>query len=206
MLVDSQWDLRQEYRLQLRLRGAKLKQDACVEDIDYRHSRGLDKKVMQDLASCRFVRAKHNVIFTGATGLGNTWLACALAEKACRDGLTAQYTRIPRLVNELAVARADGSYLKLLAKLAKVDIIVLDDWGLSPLEGQAQHDMLEIIDDRAGIRSTLVTSQLPVNKWHDMVADPSVADAILDRLAGTAIIVQLKGESMRKKDSNAKVQ
>jgi len=156
--------------------------------------------MMQDLISCRFVSARHNVIITGATGLGKTWLACALGEKACREGLVAHYARIPRLINELSIARADGSYLRLLGKLAKADLLVLDDWGLSPLEGQAQHDLLEIVDDRAGIRSTLVTSQLPVSKWHDMVADPSVADALLDRLVGTAVQIHLKGESMRKKD------
>jgi len=184
--------------MQRRLKCAKLKQNACVEDIDYRHPRCLDKKVMQELTTCRFIRARNNLIITGATGLGKTWLACAIADKACREGLTAHYARVPRLVNELAVARADGSYLRLLNKLAKVDILVLDDWGLSPLDGQTQHDVLEIIDDRAGTKSTLITSQLPANKWHDMVADPSVADALLDRLVGTAIHLHLKGESMRK--------
>lgn len=203
MIVDRQWDQRQEFRLQQRLKSARLKQNACVEDIDYRHPRGLDKKVVQDLISCRFVRAKLNVIITGATGLGKTWLSCALGEKACREGFLTHYARIPRLVNELAIARADGSYLRLIGKLAKVDLLVLDDWGLSPLEGQAQHDLLEIIDDRAGLRSTLVTSQLPVSKWHDMVADPSVADALLDRVVGTAIQIPLKGESMRKKEPSA---
>lgn len=174
-----------------------------MEDIDYRHPRGLDRKVMQDLISCRFVKARINVIITGATGLGKTWLACALGEKVCREGLLTQYARIPRLINELAIARADGSYLRLIGKFAKVDLLILDDWGLSPLEGQAQHDLLEIVDDRAGLRSTIITSQLPVSKWHDMVADPSVADALLDRLVGTAIQLPLKGESMRKKDPPA---
>ena len=205
MIVDREWLLRQESRQKQRLKSAHLKQNACVEDIDFRHPRELDKSVILDLSTCRWIRAKHNLILTGPTGVGKSWIACALAEKACREGLSALYCRVQRLAHELSIARADGGYLKLLAKLSKVDLLVLDDWGLSPLEGQSQHDLLEVVDDRAGIRSTLVTSQLPVTKWHDMVADPSVADALLDRLAGSAIKIHLKGGSMRKVDSEASI-
>lgn len=198
LLVDREWIARQENRLARRLRYARLKQQACVEDIDWRHPRGLDKGVLHELASCRWVRAKRNLIITGATGLGKTWLACALADRACREGFTSLYKRVPRLIHEFSIARGDGSYLKALAQLAKVDLLVLDDLGLSLLEGQDQHDLLELIDDRVGCRSTLVTSQLPVNKWHDTVGDPSVADALLDRLLQSSTQIQLKGESMRK--------
>lgn len=198
LLVDREWLRRQEQRTQRRLKGAKARQQACVEDIDYRGRRGLDRKVMEDLATCHWIRAGRNLLMTGPTGVGKTWLSCAFINRACRDGLTALYYRVPRLTHELTVARGDGSYLKLLGKLARVDLLVLDDWALAPLEGQDQHDLLEVVDDRAGLRSTLVTSQLPVSKWHDVVADPSVADALLDRLIGSATKVELKGGSLRK--------
>jgi len=136
---------------------------------------------------------------TGATGVGKTWLACALSNRACREGLSVRYYRVPRLAHELTLARCDGSFLKLLGKLARTDLLILDDWALSPLEGQVQHDLLEIIDDRAGARSTIVTSQLPMAKWHDVIADPSVADALLDRLVRTAVKIEMKGDSLRGK-------
>jgi DNA replication protein DnaC len=198
LVVDREYLLRDEKRITTRLKKAKLKQVVCVEDIDYRHHRGLDKGTMLDLCSCRWIHAKRNLIITGATGLGKTWLACALANKACREGFTSTYRRVPRLVHELAVARADGSYLKLLAQIARTDLVVLDDWGLAPLEGPAQHDILELIDDRAGLRSTLITSQLPVARWHDTIGDPSIADALLDRVLATSTTIDLKGESLRK--------
>jgi DNA replication protein DnaC len=198
LLVDREWQERQERRLAQRLKCAKLKQSACVEDIDYRHQRNLDRQVMQELLTCQWIRAKHNLIITGATGLGKTWLACSLADKACREGLTAIYKQAQRLTFELTLARADGSYLKLLSQLAKADLLILDDWGLAPLDGQAQHDILDVIDDRANIRSTLVTSQLPVSKWHATVGDPSVADALLDRLLHAATKIHLKGDTLRK--------
>ncbi len=198
LLVDREWLARQEQKTQRRLKNAKLKQPACIENIDYRTARGLDKQVVADLATCRWIRAGRNVLLTGPTGVGKSWLACSLAEKACREGFTALYTRVPRLLEELTVARADGSYLRLLAKLERVDLLILDDWGLAPLEGQAQHDLLEVVDDRAGKRSILATSQVPTDKWHFMVGDPSVADALLDRLVGSATQINLKGASMRK--------
>jgi len=197
LIVDKEYWARHQRRLTTRLRKAQLKQSACVEDIDYQHPRNLDRKVMQELVTCRWVHHQQNIIFTGATGLGKSWLACALADKVCREGFSAIYKQVQRLTFELALARADGSYLKLLGQLAKVDLLVLDDWGLAPLEGQAQHDVLDVIDDRAGLRSTLVTSQFPVDKWHGTVGDPTVADALLDRLVHTAIKIHLKGPSMR---------
>ena len=204
LMVDRQWDFRERRRVERRVRSAKLKQGACAEDIDYRYNRGLDRVVVENLLACHWIRAGRNLIVTGATGLGKSWLACALADRACREGFTASYTRLPRLMEELALARADGSYLKMLDKMAKVDLLILDDWGLAPLEGMSQHALLEVVDDRAAKRSTLVTSQLPVNKWHAMVTDPSVADALLDRLAGTAEMIALKGDSMRRKRDTEK--
>ncbi len=198
LIVDREWVLRQERRTKARLDKAKLKHHACREDTNYRHPRGLQKTVMLELYQCQWVRAKRNLILTGPTGIGKTWLACALANAACREGLTAQYTRVPRLVHELMLARADGSYLKQLARLARLDLLILDDWGLSSLEGDGLHAIPEVVDDRAGNRSTAVTSQLPVEKWHDMMGDPTVADALLDRLLGTAQQIRLKGESMRR--------
>jgi len=199
LLVDSEWEARQGRKTERRLKEAKLKHGAAQEGIDFRYPRGLDKTVILDLLTCTWVRAGRNVILTGATGLGKTWIACALADRACRDGFSAAYYRVPRLLQELSLARADGSYLKLVGKIARIDLLVLDDWGLAPLDGAAQHDLLEVIDDRAGQRSTLVTSQLPIGKWHGMVTDPSVADAMLDRIIGASVQIALKGESIRKK-------
>lgn len=203
LLVEAEWRHRHEQRIKRRLKDAKLKQQACVEDIDYKSNRGLDRKQMEDLATCHWVRAGRNVIMTGPTGVGKTWLASALCNRTCREGLSALCYRVPRLAEELKLARCDGSYLKLLEKLNRAHLLVLDDWALSPLEGQTQHDLLEVIDDRAGARSTLVTSQLPIAKWHDLVGDPSVADALLDRLVGTAIKIELKGASLRRVSQRA---
>jgi len=197
LVIDKEWQRRQERRLTRRLKQAQLKQSGTIEDIDYRHKRGLEKQLMLELITCVWVRTQRNLIITGATGLGKSWLSCALADQACRLGLTAVYRRVPQLTYELTLARADGTYLKLLNKLARADLLVLDDLGLTPLEGQAQHDVLDVVDERVGKRSTLTTSQLPVAKWHDSVGDPSVADALLDRLVQGAIKIQLKGKSMR---------
>lgn len=197
LMVERECVARDERRTSRRLKEAHLKQPACTEDIDYRSHRGLDRGVMQDLSSCRWIRAKRNLLVTGPTGTGKTWLACAFANKACRDGLTSYYARVPRLMHELSIARIDGSYLKLLAKLARTDLLVLDDLGLCPLEAEAQQALLEVIDDRSGNRSTLVTSQLPVDKWYETFADPTIADALLDRLLGNSQQLKLKGKSLR---------
>ena len=198
LVVDQEWHLRRQRKVSRRVKEAKLKQSAYIEDINFRHPRGLNKQVMLDLATCNWVKARKNVILTGPTGLGKTWIANALCEKACREGFTARYARVPMLAYEVSIARADGSLVAYLKKLAKTDLLVLDDWGLTPLAGQAQHDLLEVVDDRVGTASTIVTSQLPTADWHDTVADASVADALLDRLLGTATKIEMKGESLRK--------
>lgn len=198
LLVDRELTERHDRRLQTRLRNARLKQQACIEDIDYRHRRGLDKSLLTRLSSCQWLKEKLNILLTGPTGVGKTWLACALAQKACREGYTVLYLRLPRLLQELPIAKGDGSYPKRMATLAKTDVLVLDDWGLSKLIPEQQRDLLEILEDRHGTRSTLVTSQLPVDKWHDIIGDPTLADAILDRLIHNAYKINLKGESMRK--------
>jgi len=201
LLVDREWTARHDRQLSNRLRRAKLRHNACAEDIDYRHPRRLDKKLVASLASCQWVREHLNILITGASGLGKSWLACAFAHQACREHHSALYLRVPRLLNELDISRADGRYAKVLASLAKTDVLILDDWGLAPLSAQHRHDLLEIIEDRHGRRSTIVTSQLPVEKWHDYLADPTLADAILDRLVHSAYTLKLKGESMRKTKS-----
>jgi DNA replication protein DnaC len=201
LLVDHEWLRREENRLTRRLKAARLKAPASVEDVDLRTPRGLDRQVFLSLVAGDYLREHHNLIIAGATGVGKTYLACALADKGCRDGFTARYYRLPRLLFELALARADGSYLKQLSGLAKTDLLILDDWGIAPLEGQAQHDLLEVIDDRAQSHSTLVASQVPPGDWHQLFADPTVADAVLDRLLHNAVRIDLKGGSMRKKTS-----
>lgn len=202
LLVDREMTERADRRLQYRLRTAKLRQHACIEDIDYRHRRGLDKRLMQTLATGEYLHRQLNVLITGPAGVGKTWLACALAHKACRDGRTARYLRLPRLMQELPVAKADGRYPKLLRDYAKADLIILDDWGLMPLSDDTRRDLLEILDDRHNRKSTLVTSQLPIEKWHDYLGEPTLADAILDRLVHNAYRLELKGESMRKTTAN----
>lgn len=199
LLVDHEWLRREENRLTRRLKAARLKTPATVEEVDLHTPRGLDRQVFLSLVGGDYLRQHHNLVIAGPTGVGKTFLACALADKACRDGFAARYFRLPRLCFELALARADGSYLKLLAGLAKADLLIFDDWGIAPLEGQAQHDLLEVIDDRAQSRSTLVASQVPPGEWHQLFTDPTVADAVLDRLLHNAVRIDLKGGSMRKK-------
>jgi len=198
LLVDRELTERHNRQSASRLRRARLKQTAVAEDIDYRHPRGLDRAVFRRLLTGDWVRGHQNVLITGPTGVGKTYLACALADAACRQGFTAVYQRLPRLFEELTIARADGRYLKLMAALAKVDVLVLDDWGLAVLDGERRRDLLEILDERYQTRSTLVTSQLPVAHWHDALGDPTLADAILDRLVHQAHALALAGESLRK--------
>lgn len=202
LLVDREATERENRRLTSRLRRAKLKHNAALEDIDYRHPRGLDKSLIRSLAACQWVKEHLNILLTGPTGVGKTWLACALAQKACREGHTALYLRLPRLLQDMAIAKGDGRYPKLLATLAKMDVLILDDWGLAKLTAEHRRDLLEILEDRHGIRSTLATSQLPIEKWHDTIGDPTMADAILDRLVHNAYKINLNGGSMRKRKAN----
>ncbi len=199
LLVDREMTERENTRLQTRLRKAKLRQSACIEDIDYRHPRGLDKSLIVGLASCRWVSEHLNVLITGPTGVGKTWIVCALAQKACREGHSAQYLRLPRLFQELPIAKGDGRYPKLLAQLAKTEVLVLDDWGLLKLNAEQRRDLLEILEDRYGSRSTIVTSQLPIDKWHQIMGDPTRGDAMLDRIVHNTYKINLTGGSMRKK-------
>jgi DNA replication protein DnaC len=199
LLVDAEWTDRQNKRLDRLLRAAKLRlSSACLEDVDYAKERKLDKAVVRQLATGRWIREKHNVVITGPTGVGKTYLACALAQRACRLGYRALYRRAPRLFDELALARADGSYARLLARFAKTDVLVLDDWGLVPVKDIERRDLLEIMEDRHGLRSTIWTSQIPVAQWHDHVGEPTIADAICDRLLHNAHRIALHGPSRRK--------
>ena len=201
LLIDREATERDNRRLKTRLKKARLRQNACMEDIDFRHPRGLNREQVQQLLNSRWLSEHQNIIITGPTGVGKTWLACALAQKACRDGYSVQYLRLPRLLQDLGLARADGRYMKLMTGLAKTDLLVLDDWGLSPLSEGQRRDLLEILEDRHNLKSTLVTSQMPVEHWHELIGDPTLADAILDRLVHNAHRLLLKGESLRKKQA-----
>lgn len=201
LLVDREAADRENRRLKTRLRKARLRQNASIEDIDFRRPRGLDKSLMAKLFSCDWIKDGNNLLITGPTGTGKTFLACALAQKACREGYTVQYIRTPRIFRELHIAKGDGRYGKLLKDFAKTKLLLFDDWGLIRMTDESRRDLLEILEDRHAITSTLVTSQFPVNKWHDLIGDPTLADAILDRLIHSAYKIELKGESMRKKNS-----
>lgn len=198
LLVDRQWTYKADRKMRRLLQNARLKISACIEDIDFKTPRGLDKSVILRLADCDWIKNGQNVIITGPTGGGKTYLACALANKACRTGLTSYYVRLPRLFQELGIAKADGSYAKVMKRLLRTKLLVLDDFGLAPLGQVERHDLLEIIEDRHGLSSTIITTQLPISNWHDTIKDPTIADAILDRLIHNAHKITLKGESMRK--------
>jgi DNA replication protein DnaC len=199
LLVDRQWDWKQNRALTRRLQLAKFKERGVIEDIDYQHPRGLDRKLVRTLATSDWVRQHHNILFIGPTGIGKTWLACALAQKACRDGFFALHKRMPELFRDLAVARADGSIGQLLLKFSRIDVLVLDDFAMAPLKDSERRDVLEICDDRYQRRSTILTSQMPIAHWHEQIGDPSIADSIMDRLVHNSYRIELNGESMRKK-------
>lgn len=198
LMVDREVVERQNKCLATRLKFAGLRHLAVVEDIDLTTPRGLDRTLFTSLVAGDWIERKLNLLIIGPTGVGKSWIACALGHKACRDDRSVLYHRLPRLLEALALARGDGRYGRLLARVARVELLILDDWGLAPLIAEQRRDLLEIVDDRHGRASTIVTSQVPVEHWHDVIGDPTLADAILDRLVHNAHRLVLKGESMRK--------
>lgn len=202
LLLDCEMTARKEKRLATRLRYAALKHQACLEDVDYRSSRGLDRALFQKLGDGDWINSHDNLAISGKTGTGKSWLACALGHKACRDDRSVLYRRVPKLFADLALARGDGRHARLLRTLGRADLLILDDFGLETLTAEARQDLLEILEERYGCRSTLVTSQLPVECWHDVIGDPTYADAILDRLVHNAHRIELTGGSLRKERRN----
>ena len=204
LLVEREITYRENRRLTRLLQLAQLKERAAFEDLDFRARRGLDRAQLTSLSSCDWIRRHQNLLIHGATGYGKTFLGCSLAHQACRQGLSALYLRAPRLFDELSLCHADGSFRKRLAAIAKVDLVVIDDFAIAPIGPRERTDLLELLDDRVGTRSTLFTSQLPIEHWHEYIGDPTLADAILDRLLHSAHKIHLEGESMRKRAANNK--
>ena len=203
MIVDAEWTHRDNKRNSRSLKEAKLRYtQACIESIDYAAKRELDKAVVKQLASCRWVKEHQAILITGMTGTGKSWLACAFAHQACKKGFRALYRRAPRFFDELRLARADGTYQRLLARLARIDVLIIDDFAIAPITDLERRDLLEVLEDRHDTRSTIFTSQLDPSHWHDYLADPTLADAICDRVLSRAHRVVLKGPSRRKDDSN----
>ena len=198
LMIDREATERDNKRLVARLRYANLRQNAVIEDVDMKTPRGLDRSLFQKLAAGEWIERHQNLLIIGKTGVGKSWIGCALGHKACRDNRSVLYHRVPRLFDALTLARGDGRLDRLLRSLARVELLILDDWGLSPLTADQRRDLLEILEDRHGRGSTMVTSQLPVEHWHEIVGDPTIADAILDRLVHNAHRLILKGESLRK--------
>ncbi len=199
LLVDQQWLWKENRALERRLRAAHLKERSVIEDVDYQHPRGLDRKLVRTLSSSDWVRQHQSLLLLGPTGIGKSWLACALAQKACRDGFSVLHKRTSELFRELMVAHADGSIGRFLVRLSRIDVLLLDDFAMAPLKDAERRDFLEICDDRYQRRSLILTSQMPVAHWHEQIGDPTTADSILDRLIHNAYRIELKGESMRKK-------
>lgn len=198
LLLDHELTLRRQKRFERRARTARLRHQASVEDVDFRAARGLDRALFLKLATCDWIRSRRNLLITGPCGVGKSWLACALGHKACREDLSVLYHRVPRLFAALALARGDGRYAKLLQSLARVELLVLDDWGPEPLTAEQQRDLLEIVEDRYDTRSIMITSQVPVARWYEIIGNPTLADAILDRIVHNAYRIELSGDSLRK--------
>jgi DNA replication protein DnaC len=205
LVVDSEWNYREQRKLKRRLDAAKLRYQACLEDVDFKHPRGLDRQQVLSLGNCGWIRSRHNLVITGPTGIGKSYLACAFVERACRRGMTAGYVRLPRLLQQLAVARGDGSYARILARLAKFELLAIDDWLLAPLRDPERRDLMEVVEDRSERASTLIASQPLSKDWHAPIGDPNIADAICDRLLHNAHRIDLKGPSIRHTKTSPKI-
>jgi DNA replication protein DnaC len=204
LLIDREVTARDNRRLARRLSNAKLRQAASIENVDYRTARGLDRSLFQNLATSQWIRDCNHLVIVGPTGTGKSWLACALGNKACRDGFSVLYKRVPRLFADLAQARGEGRLSRLIAALERVHLLILDDWGPEPLTADQRRDLLEIVDDRYDKGSLLITSQVPVAQWHDVIAEPTLGDAILDRIIHNAHRIELKGDSLRRRAGEKK--
>jgi len=198
LLVDHEWTAREQRKLSKRLRSAKLRYPASLEDIDFKHPRALSRQQVMSLGTCAFIQNHHNLLITGPTGIGKSYLACAFVERACRRGYNAAYVRLPRLLQQLAVGRGDGSYARALDRLARLDLLAIDDWLLAPLRDTERRDLVEVIEDRSERVSTLIASQLGSKDWHASIGDPNLADAICDRLLHNAHRLDLKGPTKRR--------
>lgn len=198
ILLNYELTARHDQLFQRRLQQAKLPQRVCLNDFEFSQTRGISRDFLLGFNDCSWIRKHDNVLISGATGVGKSFLACALAHRACREGFKAQYHRLPRLLQSLTISKADGRFPKVLASLAQADVLILDDWGISPLKADNRRDLLEILEDRYKKTSTIITSQLPLNLWHSYIGDPTLADAILDRIFHNSVKLTLKGESMRK--------
>ena len=206
LLIDREVTARDNKRLGRRLNLARLRQNAVVEDTDLRTPRGLDRSLFQSLTTCGWIRESHHVLIGGPTGVGKSWLACALGHKACRDGFSVLYRRAPRLFADLATARGEGRLARLMRSLERTRLLIIDDWGPEPLNAEQRRDLLEIVDDREGKGSLLITSQVPIGRWHEIIGDPTLGDAILDRVIHRSYRIELKGESLRKRQALAAVE
>lgn len=204
LMVDTEWNYREKRKVTSRLKAAKLRYSASLENVDFKHPRGLDRQVVLSLGNCGFVENRHNLVIIGPTGIGKSYLACAFIERACRRGYKGAYLRLPRLLQQLAVGRGDGSYARLLDRLARLDILAIDDWLLAPLRDGERRDLVEVIEDRSERATTLIASQVPVKDWHASIGDPNLADAMCDRLLHKAHRIELKGPTMRDTKANPK--